>query len=257
MHILLSNDDGYDYCGLNDLSEALPDDWRITIVAPDRQRSAQSHALTIADTLLLKKHESCKPNITKYSLSGTPADCTKFALEYLLKDDRPDLVLAGVNDGYNLGSDALYSGTVSAAMESLFVGIPSMAISIRHYSTELAKEFHPFIIDFIEKVFIKGQFNGLINMNLPENGPYTWDKVVVVEQGLQRYNDAIEKIAETDEGNVYQIRGELIFDHELILNDVNMINRGNITVTSLTWKQLDEKNLAKLKNLTREFIANI
>ena len=112
MHILLTNDDGLKVPGLQTLKRELAShDCRLTVVAPNGQRSAASHSMTINKALYCRD-ESTVPGIREIAVSGTPVDCVKMAMEYFLKDDKPDLIISGINDGYNLGSDVLYSGTV-------------------------------------------------------------------------------------------------------------------------------------------------
>lgn len=125
MKILLSNDDGVYAQGLNTLSRALADLAEIVIVAPDRNRSGASNSLTLEQPLRV---DLIAPNT--YSVQGTPTDCVHFALNELLKDDLPDLVLTGINHGANLGDDVLYSGTVAAAMEGHFLGVQAIAFSL-------------------------------------------------------------------------------------------------------------------------------
>ncbi len=125
MKILLSNDDGVYAQGLNTLARALADLAEIVIVAPDRNRSGASNSLTLEQPLRV---DLIAPNT--YSVQGTPTDCVHFALNELLKDDLPDLVLAGINHGANLGDDVLYSGTVAAAMEGHFLGVQAIAFSL-------------------------------------------------------------------------------------------------------------------------------
>lgn len=125
MKILLSNDDGVYAQGLNSLARALADLAEIVIVAPDRNRSGASNSLTLEQPLRV---DLIAPNT--YSVQGTPTDCVHFALNELLKDDLPDLVLTGINHGANLGDDVLYSGTVAAAMEGHFLGVQAIAFSL-------------------------------------------------------------------------------------------------------------------------------
>lgn len=125
MKILLSNDDGVYAQGLNTLARALADLSEIVIVAPDRNRSGASNSLTLEQPLRV---DLIAPNT--YSVQGTPTDCVHFALNELLKDDLPDLVLTGINHGANLGDDVLYSGTVAAAMEGHFLGVQAIAFSL-------------------------------------------------------------------------------------------------------------------------------
>lgn len=124
MHILLSNDDGYLAEGLNALANALSTRAEISVVAPDRNRSAASNSLTLERPL--RAHETGNGFIR---VDGTPTDCVHLAITGLLSRE-PDMVFAGINHGSNLGDDVLYSGTVAAATEGRFLGLPAVAISL-------------------------------------------------------------------------------------------------------------------------------
>ena len=124
MRILLSNDDGYQSDGLATLAVALSGLADIVIVAPDRNQSGASHSLTLSVPLRVDR---TREGI--YSVNGTPTDCVHLALTGLL-DKEPDMVIAGINHGANLGDDVLYSGTVAAAAEGRFLGFPAIAISL-------------------------------------------------------------------------------------------------------------------------------
>lgn len=137
MNILLSNDDGYRAPGLLALAEALGRHARVTIVAPDRDRSGASNSLTLDVPI---RAERIDRNF--FRVFGTPTDCVHLAIAGLL-DEEPDLVVAGINHGANLGDDVLYSGTVAAATEGRFLGLPAIAVSIaarepRHLATAAA-----------------------------------------------------------------------------------------------------------------------
>ena len=124
MRILLSNDDGYQSDGLATLAVALSGLADIVVVAPDRNQSGASHSLTLSVPLRVDR---TREGI--YSVNGTPTDCVHLALTGLL-DKEPDMVIAGINHGANLGDDVLYSGTVAAAAEGRFLGFPAIAISL-------------------------------------------------------------------------------------------------------------------------------
>ncbi len=132
-HILVSNDDGIGAPGILALVEALVDVADVSVIAPDRERSASSHALTMTKPLRIFERRFSVPVRRAVAVDGTPADCVKLGILELLADDRPDLVVSGVNRGANLGVDVYYSGTVAAAMEGLFEGIPAMAFSLSHH----------------------------------------------------------------------------------------------------------------------------
>lgn len=125
MKILLSNDDGVHALGIKTLAKHLSGIAEIIIVAPDRNRSGASNSLSLDNPLRIIELEE---NI--FSVQGTPTDCVHYALNELLKGQAPDLVVSGINHGANLGDDVLYSGTVAAAMEGHFLGVPSIAVSL-------------------------------------------------------------------------------------------------------------------------------
>ncbi len=134
MRILLSNDDGYLAPGLACLAEALVPHAEIMVVAPDRDRSGASNSLTLRSPLRALLGEN-----GYYYVDGTPTDCVHLAITGLMKKE-PDMVIAGINNGANLGDDVLYSGTVAAAMEGRFLGLPAIAVSLvshgpKHYAT--------------------------------------------------------------------------------------------------------------------------
>ncbi|MGI9224821.1 MAG: 5'/3'-nucleotidase SurE [Woeseiaceae bacterium] len=124
MKILVSNDDGYLATGINVLTEALQTVADVVVVAPDRNRSAASNSLTVHSPLRVHKIAD-----NRFSVDGTPSDCVHLALTGFL-DVEPDLVVSGINHGANLGDDVIYSGTVAAAMEGRFLGLPAIAVSL-------------------------------------------------------------------------------------------------------------------------------
>lgn len=125
MKILISNDDGVFAPGLRALHQALSQIAEVTVVAPDRNLSGASSALTLTNPLRLQQHDN-----GFYSVNGTPTDCVHLAINQLMADAPPDLVVAGVNHGANLGDDTFYSGTVAAAAEGRHLGLPAIAMSL-------------------------------------------------------------------------------------------------------------------------------
>ncbi|MBD1577360.1 MULTISPECIES: 5'/3'-nucleotidase SurE [Vibrio] len=162
MKILLSNDDGVHAQGINTLAQALSDIAEVIIVAPDRNRSGASNSLTLENPLRVNQ---IRPNV--YSVQGTPTDCVHFALNELMKDELPDLLVSGINHGANLGDDVLYSGTVAAAMEGHFLGIQAIAISLvghTHFESaaQIAKDL---VLQHVKHPIPRQQ---LINVNVPD-----------------------------------------------------------------------------------------
>ncbi|MES2999004.1 MAG: 5'/3'-nucleotidase SurE [Pseudomonadota bacterium] len=165
MKILISNDDGVHAPGIAVLAGALAQIAEITVVAPDRDRSGASNSLTLQQPLRLRYLEE-----KVISVQGTPTDCVHLALTGLLKEDEmPDLVVSGINAGSNLGEDVFYSGTVAAAMEGRFLGIPSIAFSIAggeplYFSTaaEVAKQ----LVQLLYEKPIADKT--ILNVNIPD-----------------------------------------------------------------------------------------
>ena len=134
MHILISNDDGYESPGIRCLAEVLKKQARVTVVAPDRDRSGASNSLTLESPIRARQVDNGFIRV-----DGTPTDCVHLAITGLLEDE-PDMVVSGINAGANMGDDVLYSGTVAAAMEGRFLGLPAIAVSLvghdaKHYET--------------------------------------------------------------------------------------------------------------------------
>ncbi len=163
MHILLSNDDGYLAEGLIALADVLRDHAELSVVAPDRNRSAASNSLTLEMPL--------RANITDngfIKVDGTPTDCVHLAITGLLENE-PDMVFAGINHGSNLGDDVLYSGTVAAATEGRFLGLPAIAISLvgnnPHYFDTAAQVAVTLLKQLINKPLAK---DTILNVNVPD-----------------------------------------------------------------------------------------
>ena len=145
MHILLSNDDGYSALGLNILAEFLKPLAKITVVAPERNRSGASNSLTLDRPISVKT----AGNGFYYS-NGTPTDCVHLALTGMLETP-PDMVISGINDGANMGDDTLYSGTVAAATEGYLLGIPSIAVSMSQHNAKYFETAARVIVDLVKK----------------------------------------------------------------------------------------------------------
>lgn len=162
--ILLTNDDGIEAEGLKILEKVLQGLAHVVIVAPDQERSAVSHGLTIHSRLRMTELSS-----NRYVINGTPADCIIFALQRLFSQF-PDLVISGINHGANLGDDIMYSGTVAAAREAARFGVPAIAISQAYIDGKPIRfeDGAVFVRDFVASLLRKG-FGGelCLNMNIP------------------------------------------------------------------------------------------
>lgn len=247
MHILLTNDDGLNAPGLQILKRELSGhDCRLTVVAPHGQRSAASHSMTINKSLYCQERQDEK-GVREITVTGTPVDCVKMAMEYFLKDDRPDLIISGINDGYNLGSDVLYSGTVSAAMEGPYYGVPSFAVSTLHLEEKRAVKIARLVWELVEDLTIKGRFPGIINVNVPPAGDISLANACVVPQTVQIYHNVIAEKKDLDGSVCYRIVGDIDMSTAPKNSDVACINAGHIAITPLKWQQTAERALDTVK----------
>ena len=205
MRILITNDDGISADGIRRLAQMAASFGEVWVVAPENQCSAMSHRITIRDPLMVRRVDYPVPVAAAWALGGTPADCVKVALSYLMRDYRPDVVFSGVNHGYNTGYDIAYSGTVGAAMEAMMQGVPAIA-----YSTE-AVECHEtedrYMAEITGKLLgMKAPEGAIWNVNFPgcalkDCRGIRWDTSVAPVQVFREYYSPNL----TDEGEVLTI----------------------------------------------------
>ncbi len=166
MKILVSNDDGYLATGINVLTDALEQVADVVVVAPDRNRSAASSSLTLHTPLRVTEFAK-----NRYKVDGTPSDCVHLALTGFL-DYEPDLVVSGINHGANLGDDVIYSGTVAAALEGRFLGLPTIAVSLVGQGLEHFDTAARVASELVQKIARAGFAPDMVlNVNVP-NRPY-------------------------------------------------------------------------------------
>ncbi len=165
MKILVSNDDGHQAPGLLCLVETLQKFTDVTVVAPDRNRSGASNSLTLEYPLRVKQ-----ANNGFYYVNGTPTDCVHLAITGFL-ETQPDIIVSGINAGANLGDDVIYSGTVAAAMEGRFLGLPALAVSLasfnpKHYET--AARVVDMLLDRLQNETLPLPVDTILNINVPD-----------------------------------------------------------------------------------------
>ena len=250
MRLLVSNDDGIFALGIRTLANTLAVAGHdVTVVCPDRERSATGHGLTLHQPIRAEQIEGIfSPAVTAWSCSGTPSDCVKLALHALL-DRRPDAVLSGINHGPNLGTDVLYSGTVSAAMEGAIEGIPSIAMSLVGFTNQNFQVAADFARSFLARdTTVATAWLAepvLLNVNVPNVANASeLAGTAIVRQGLRRYIEQFEKRQDPRGKSYYWLAGEAIEDieqphhHHLpadIRTDVQAIKDRYITVTPLQY----------------------
>ncbi|MFO7951666.1 MAG: 5'/3'-nucleotidase SurE [Bacillota bacterium] len=254
-HILITNDDGIYAEGIQRLSQVLYEDnsnFTLSICAPDRERSAVGHAITMHKPLRAEKINYLQyPELGGWAVNGTPSDCVKLAVEAILKD-KPDMVISGINRGSNLGTDVLYSGTVSAALEGLIMNIPSIAISLtkRDSGAESFNLAAQLVCNLAKKIF-EGGFpaSPLININIPPD-INNIKGVKVTRLGTRRYRNIFEERIDPRGMSYYWLAGELVDNEEDEEDsDTRAIRDGYISITPLQFKITDEELVPELQKL--------
>lgn len=258
MRLLVSNDDGIFALGVRSLADELAmAGHEVVVVCPDRERSATGHGLTMHHPIRAEEVESVfHPTVKAWACSGTPADCVKLALWALL-DSPPDLVLSGINHGSNLGTDVLYSGTVSAAMEGVIEGIPGIAFSLASYT---GQEFRPAaafarsLVAQLAKQPLPELL--LLNVNVPSVESEAIAGVVLTRQGVRRYVDVFDKRLDPRGKTYYWLSGEVLEDvtepadaATHIPTDVQAIRNNCITITPLQYNLTSVQGLVSLQGL--------
>jgi 5'-nucleotidase len=187
MKILVSNDDGYLATGINVLTEALAEVADVVVVAPDRNRSAASNSLTVHTPLRVQRIAE-----DRYSVDGTPSDCVHLALTGFL-DYEPDLVVSGINHGANLGDDVIYSGTVAAAMEGRFLGLPAIAVSLAGYGHLEHFETAARVVTDMVRRLGEAPFspNITLNVNVPDRPYEELNGIVSARLGFRHKSEPV------------------------------------------------------------------
>ena len=245
MKILLTNDDGIDSAGLTALASSLSGQHELYIVAPRSQRSASAHAITVHSQIEFDKQPS-KYSDNCYAVSGTPADCVKLAALFLFKDRLPDLVIAGINEGSNIGCDTIYSGTVSAALEAAYMNLRGIAVSLYSHSDGCTNTGFGRAADFIknnldELLSLDVDARSVLNINHPDGESAG---KIVTKLAYNYYSDyyAIDK----QYPNRVQLMGRPN-GHSDTDTDVSWAEKNYITVTPVTLDKNDYASLGRIK----------
>jgi 5'-nucleotidase len=235
MRILLTNDDGIHAEGIQALRRVLEkrEDAQIFIVAPDRERSGSGHSITFNQPLRVQEVEYTSPKVQGYSVDGTPSDCVKLALKAIMPEP-PDVILSGINNGANLGTDVLYSGTVSAAIEGIMSGIPSVALSLTEFGQLDYSYGARFASNMLERM-IHHELppNTLLNVNIPPGKEGDIKGLVVTHLGVRQYEHVFERRTDPFGRTYYWLAGELVeVDHDPKA-DITAVREGKISVTPI------------------------
>ncbi|WP_017212737.1 5'/3'-nucleotidase SurE [Clostridium beijerinckii] len=251
MNILITNDDGINAPGIIALAKEISKEHKVIIVAPKDQKSASSHSISIHSPIKIKEEFIEGLDCKAYSVSGTPADCTQVGLSFL--KENIELVISGINKGPNVGTDILYSGTVSAAIEGTIYGIPSIAVSM---DVEYGKDNEDYskAVKWAIKVLniAKGEYlksDVVLNLNIPNFNERDIKGIKVCKIGRSTYKTEYILLESNEEGDLYTTKGtrNAIKEEE---SDLYYLSQGYVTLTPL---HFDFTNFAILSDVTKIF----
>ncbi|MCJ8347594.1 5'/3'-nucleotidase SurE [bacterium] len=258
MKILLTNDDGYRSEAYQLLGRELQKKHDVTMIAPEKNCSGIAHAFTLLEPLFETDMQEVENsfNLKEFShLSGTPVDCVKFSLLEAMKDDKPDLIISGINYGANLACDVLYSGTVGAAVEAYVHGVSSIALSYKEHDfskdrvLEMIDWFAPFLEQIKSHMLEKPR---LLNINYP---PVSKDKiqgVKVCEVGTVGYKDFYDKRVSPLGKTYFWLSGTMELEKENENSDKFAIQNNYISVSPLKIDFTNYEELDSLKSVLKD-----
>jgi 5'-nucleotidase len=244
MRILITNDDGYYAQGIRHLKDTLIDDNEVYVVAPDREKSAASHSLTLDYPLRITRKKE-----RDYTVDGTPTDCVLVAVHGLMKEHLPELIISGINHGANMGEDVTYSGTVAAAFEGTILGIRSIAVSLvgqEDLNFDAAKVFIKGFVKTLKE--LKLQQGTLLNINVPNISPTEVKGIAITRLGNRIYRDDIIKHVDPRGKFYYWIGGDVPIWEKESGTDFEAIEQEKISVTPL---HLDLTHYADIENMRK------
>ncbi len=243
--ILLTNDDSFSAQGLTELRKCLSRKWDVIVVAPATEQSAVSHSLTLRRPLLVNELDQ-----SLFSVKGTPTDCVLLAVHQLLPE-KPDLLVAGINHGPNLGHDVTYSGTVAAAIEATQLGIPSVAISTMGQNFACTAQLVPYLV---EKIFSIGIPPGvLLNINFPDLPPDQIKGIRLTKLGKRTYQETVTKKSDPGGGVYYLIGGFGLTWTGGEDTDFAAVEQGMISISPLRVDLTDHESIPRLRDWEVDF----
>ncbi|MDH3982347.1 MAG: 5'/3'-nucleotidase SurE [Kiritimatiellaceae bacterium] len=233
MKILLCNDDGIHARGIAELHKSIGHLGELHVCAPDIERSAVGHAITLSDPIKTVSVEKDNQHFGT-AVSGTPADCIKLAVRYIMRDDPPELVVSGINLGSNTGISVLYSGTVSAASESVILGVPAIALSLCTYQNPHWETAAAVAKEIVEKAAKNPLPEGtLLNVNIP-NVPLSELKgMKAATMGRSRFVEHFHSHQDPRGNNYYWLDGDLHLLDQSPDADIRVVESGYVALTPI------------------------
>lgn len=248
MNILIANDDGIHSRGIKELTAALAEVANIYVAAPHIQRSATGHGISMNEKIYAQQIEFDHAKLA-FSITGTPADCVKVGLSLLQeKGIAIDMVFSGINHGGNVGTDTLYSGTVSAAIEGNICGYPAVAVSVNSHDAEYFSYACKLAVSTAKKADKRLSAKSTLSINVPNLPDEEIKGVVFPPLGLREYGEWFNACGEEGERKVYAYTGVPKTPKDIgEESDVSMIEQGYATITALNYDLTDYKLTEELK----------
>ena len=245
--ILVTNDDGITAPGLRTLIHIMNEIGEVVVVAPDSPQSGMGHAITISDTLYCKKEKIDDGPQQEYSISGTPADCVKFAVREILHK-KPDLCVSGINHGANSSINVIYSGTMSAAVEAGLEGIKSIGFSLLDYSWDA--DFSA-CKEYIRKISLnllkEKKENLILNVNFPSNTK-KFKGIKVCRQAKGYWEDTYDKRVSPLGKEYYWLTGNFVNQEDSKETDEWALSQGYVSLVPISFDMTSHQDIDKLKN---------
>lgn len=246
--IVVTNDDGYSSEGIRVLADALEPLGEVWVVAPNREQSAVSHALTLDRPLRLQRLAE-----RGFAVDGTPTDCVALALSHVMKGRPPAVVVSGINFGGNMGADVHYSGTVSAAFEGVILGVPALAVSQQvgegfsfHFAARFARELTAWVIAHGLPP------STLLNVNVPSRLPRG---IRLTRLGVRRYTEGVVEQTDPRGRQIFWIGGGHPVWEEIPGTDFHEVACGFVSVTPLGLDMTDHAGLDRLRETLPSWVG--
>ena len=245
--ILVTNDDGITAPGLRSLIHIMNEIGDVVVVAPDSPQSGMGHAITISDTLYSKKEKIDDGPQKEYSISGTPADCVKFAVKEILQK-KPDLCVSGINHGANSSINVIYSGTMSAAVEAGLEGIKSIGFSLLDYSWDADfTACKDYILKISLNLLKEKKENLILNVNFPSN-TNKFKGIKVCRQAKGYWEDTYDKRTSPLGKEYYWLTGNFVTLEDNKETDEWALSQGYVSVVPISYDMTSHEDIDKLKN---------
>ena len=251
MKILVTNDDGIYSSGIYALWDVAKEFGDVTLVAPDTQKSAVGHGITITNPLYITEIDQGN-GFKGFAISGTPADCVKIGIKKIMSS-KPDIVLSGINIGSNLGNNIIYSGTVAAAIEGAVAGIPSIAFSVDSFNPN-SFETSKAVVRKVINLYLDNSppIGTILNVNVPHCSLVDLKGYKVTIQGKQYFDDNFDERTDPRGRKYYWMIGEMVDNDKTLDCDGIAIDNNYASVTPINFEMSNIEYLDQLKKIIKK-----